>query len=250
MSETRRRLDENIPANAVSTRTGGAGKTLSYLETWYVIDRLNEVLGQGNWEYGAVALNKVFEGILKDKYDNDVCNVSYTAMVNLVATIDGRRAVFCDVGYGDGSDKNNPGKAHELATKEAVSDGLKRCAKNLGRSMGLALYDKTQEYVETSKVQTEKTVVKNNKPKETPRNGTTGKENTTTSSKNTTVNATNGSEKAIIEAAFTTLEAQGKVTAETFKTKYLDGVGLSKHTEASIKEVISKLKTDFKELGL
>jgi recombination DNA repair RAD52 pathway protein len=56
--------------------------------------------------------------------------------------------VYGDVGYGDGSDKTNPGKAHELAAKEAVTDALKRCAKNLGMSMGLALYDKTQENVD------------------------------------------------------------------------------------------------------
>jgi recombination DNA repair RAD52 pathway protein len=60
----------------------------------------------------------------------------------------GVKTEFIDYGYGDGSDKFKIGKAHELAVKEAVTDGIKRCAKNLGMSMGLALYDKTQENVE------------------------------------------------------------------------------------------------------
>ena len=36
-------LDENIPKDCVSTRQQ-AGTNLSYLEAWYVIDRLNQVL--------------------------------------------------------------------------------------------------------------------------------------------------------------------------------------------------------------
>lgn len=139
-------LDSKIPRDVIEQRDGGGGRKLSYLPGHYVIDRLNKVIGQGNWGYDS-NINLLFSGVIQDKYGNDVNTVHYSGRVTLVVTIDGRQVVFTDYGYGDGTDKTNPGKAHELAIKEAVTDGLKRCAKNLGMSMGLALYDKTQENV-------------------------------------------------------------------------------------------------------
>jgi DNA recombination protein Rad52 len=148
--EVRKRLDEKIPRSAVALRDGGGPKKLSYLEGWYVIARLNEVLGQGNWDYNTEEMKLVHSGETNGKQ-----TVHYIAKVCL--TVHGLRSnngygiTFSDYGYGDGSDKCNIGKAHELAVKEAVTDGLKRCAKNLGMSLGLALYDKTQENVDDGK---------------------------------------------------------------------------------------------------
>jgi len=142
-ADTRRLLDENIPASAVSTRDGGRGMRLSYLEGWYVIDRLNKILGQGNWGYSS-ELTPLFEVYNEDKLQWDT---AYIAKVRLVVSFGGSPTEFVDVGYGDGRD-NNRGKSHESATKESITDGIKRCAKNLGMSMGLALYDKTKEFVE------------------------------------------------------------------------------------------------------
>ena len=51
IEDIRHRLDEPIPSDVVAKRKGGAGFSLSYLEGWYVIDRLNQVFGQGNWQY-------------------------------------------------------------------------------------------------------------------------------------------------------------------------------------------------------
>ncbi len=136
-------LDANIPRNAISTRQGGAGARLSYLTGHYVIARLNEVIGQGAWSYETLSLQKVFEGTYKNNQGKDIFSVSYVSTVKLI--IGGTQ--FTDVGFGDGTDAKDPGKAHELATKEAVTDALKRCAKNLGWSLGLALYDKEQTHV-------------------------------------------------------------------------------------------------------
>lgn len=140
--EVRKKLDEKIPRSAVSLRDGGGPKKLSYLEGWYVIARLNEVLGQGKWQYETYSLEMVHSGEVNGKQ----C-VHYIAKVQLTAEIGSETVRFSDYGYGDGTDKYNIGKAHELAAKEAVTDGVKRCAKNLGMSLGLALYDKTQENV-------------------------------------------------------------------------------------------------------
>lgn len=230
MSTIRKKLDDNIPAEAVKTRQGGGGRSLSYLETWYVIDRLNQVLGQGEWAYSS-EVNCVHNGTVTT-YSGEAFSVHYIARVRLVCTIEGISTEFTDYGYGDGSDKNNPGKAHELAVKEAVSDGLKRCAKNLGRSMGLALYDKTQEYVdEAPKTDTKKEETrKEAKPKQVPQ----AKEVR--------------SKRPLIEAAFGTLESTGKITVNEFKEKYLGGVGLSKITEPTIPEIWNRLQIDFPEI--
>lgn len=141
--ETRKQLDEKIPRSVIAKRDSGAGKKLDYLEGWYVIARLNEVLGQGNWDYKINNLQLVHTGETNGKH-----TVHYIATVLLSAMVGGRYVQFSDVGYGDGSDKYNIGKAYELATKEAVTDAVKRCAKNLGMSLGLALYQKSQEHVD------------------------------------------------------------------------------------------------------
>lgn len=139
-------LDAKIPRDLIATREAAGGRKLSYLEGWYVIDRLNKVLGPGNWAYSADA-SHVHSGTISSR-SGETNSVHYTAKVRLVVTLGDKPTEFTDYGYGDGTDKSNPGKAHELAIKEAVTDGLKRCAKNLGMSFGLALYDKSQENVD------------------------------------------------------------------------------------------------------
>lgn len=136
-------LDAKIPRSVVSEREGGAGRSFSYLKGHYVIARLNEVLGQGNWSYITEEVRQVYAGEINGKH-----HAHYIAIVRLEAP--GLGSIFSDVGYGDGMDKFNPGKAHELAAKEAVTDAMKRAAKNLGMSMGLALYDTEQTNVDDS----------------------------------------------------------------------------------------------------
>lgn len=140
--EMKTKLDAKIPIDVISTREGG-GRKLSYLEGWYVIDRLNQIFGQGGWSYNTETMTCVFQGPVDNRGKTSHW-ANYVAKVTLLAG----GAVFSDFGYGDGSDPVYPGKAHELAVKEAVTDGLKRCAKNLGYSMGLALYDKSRENVD------------------------------------------------------------------------------------------------------
>lgn len=163
-------LDAKIPRQAISTRDAGRGRTLDYLSGYYVIKRMNEVFGQGNWSYSA-DVQKLHEGTVKDRYDADVHSVHYMARVTLDVKIGEQHVTFfTDYGYGDGTDKVNPGKAHELAIKEAVTDGVKRCAKNLGMSLGLALYDKEQEFVDETENKQERAV-----PSDTPDRGATPK---------------------------------------------------------------------------
>lgn len=141
-------LDANIPSDAVSSRKGGGNKTLSYLETWYVRNRLNTTLGQGNWGYSIRHQEVVDKFTTTNSYGKEVYTVHAIARVSLEVNIEGTRTSFEDVGYGNGSDPKGYGPAYELALKESASDAFKRAAINLGLSMGLALYDKTQEFVD------------------------------------------------------------------------------------------------------
>lgn len=259
MSKTaiQQELDSSIPKDVVHTRSQ-AGRDLSYLETWYVIDRLNQVLGQGNWGYQTVKLDKVFEGKV-EQYSGEVHSTSYTAQVSLFATLEvGKTVVFSDVGYGDGTDKKNPGKAHELAVKEAVSDGLKRAAKNLGRSMGLALYDKTQEFVETvGKLGGSESAPSTTIPtKDNVRSTVEAMEKKTIkiTDRETKQQITPGPikrpVKELITAAFKVLEAQKKLTKEEFKEKYQKGKGISSLTDEELSSILNTVKKDFPHINL
>jgi hypothetical protein len=134
-AELAKELDAQIPKKVVSQRDGG-GKKLSYLETYYVIDRMNKVFGHLNWSNETLELRQL-PGDGKP---------SYIARVRVAVSLANGRIVFKD-GVGYGSDKSglNP---HEMAAKEAESDAFKRAAKNFGISMGLGLYEKTGEFVD------------------------------------------------------------------------------------------------------
>lgn len=153
MSKTYEELAEAcnalIPRDVIEQRDGGAGKKLSYLPGFYVINRLNEVFGQGLWSY-ASEVTLLHQGQLETR-SGPTNSVHYMAKVRLVVDIAGKMTEFSDYGYGDGTDKTNPGKAHELAIKEAVTDGLKRAARCLGNSFGNGLYDKSGEGIEDDK---------------------------------------------------------------------------------------------------
>lgn len=129
-------LDAKIPRDVISKRDGGAGRKLDYLETWYVIARLNEVFGNLNWCSETLELVEL----------QGTPNISYRAKVRISVRLDDGTMCFKEgTGYGNDKGKMNP---HELGAKEAESDALKRAAMKFGMSLGLALYDKSQENVD------------------------------------------------------------------------------------------------------
>lgn len=142
-------LDADIPRNVIEQRDGGGAKKLSYLAGWFVIDRMNKIFGPDCWSYDVTELRCVHSGKIPGKY-GEVESASYSATVALYVQFPGAEVSkrITDVGFGNGTDKVDPGKPHELATKEAVTDAIKRCAKSLGMSLGLALYTKSDEYID------------------------------------------------------------------------------------------------------
>lgn len=261
-TELKEKLDAKIPRAAISSRSAGNGVTLDYLTGFYVIARLNEVLGQGNWEYTVEDLSKVFEGEVNGRYAT-----SYIAKVGLTANLskeakpatnpDGSisyysrfegKAYFSDYGYGDGTDKINPGKAHELAVKEAITDGVKRCAKNLGMSLGLALYDKTQENVEDEQI-----------TKGTMGSTTTIGASAGSSSAAAHVNSNSegggnerptGDTRKLIRSAVAVLNAQKKISVDNFKEKYTQGRSADQLNDTEITTLYKRISQDYPELKL
>lgn len=138
--EIQKQLDEKIPRDVISERDGGGGRKLSYLETHYVIDRMNKVFGNCGWDFETVS-NEAIPGADKPTY---VAKVRIKAMVKVA---EGQFITITKEGTGYGRDKStlNP---HEMATKEAESDALKRAAMKFGMSLGLALYSKDQENID------------------------------------------------------------------------------------------------------
>jgi DNA recombination protein Rad52 len=114
-----------------------------YLEGWHVINEANRIFGFGGWSYEILSLKQACEPT-KNQNNNNV--VAYICTVS-VSVGDVTRQ---DVGYGSGFDKNL-GDAHEGATKEAVTDALKRALRTFGNQFGLALYDKEKRNIEDPK---------------------------------------------------------------------------------------------------
>lgn len=142
--EVRLLLTAPLDPSRVSKRQGSGGMSLSYLEGHDAIRTANRIFGIGNWGYRTLTLTLLGEEEI-ERNNRAGFRVGYRATVEVfVNGEDGAVAsLFSDTGYGDATDytgsKITP---HELASKEAVTDALKRCLKNLGDQFGLGLYDK------------------------------------------------------------------------------------------------------------
>ena len=131
-------LEEKLKPAHISKRSKGS-TSLSYIESHHAIREANRAFGFDGWSYDIVELSKVSE----EKNANGNHVIGYIARV-VVTVGDITRE---DVGFGSGIAKMLA-DAHEGATKEAVSDAMKRSLRTFGDIFGLALYDKKQEHVE------------------------------------------------------------------------------------------------------
>jgi recombination DNA repair RAD52 pathway protein len=127
-------LFKSIDGRRVKERQGFA-----YLESWDVIAHLNRVFGftghDKEIEYALVYETERTTG----KWD-----VSYSAKCRLIIKDPDGEVVKVSEDVATGQAQNQPsrGDAHDLAIKSAVSDALKRAAKDLGDQFGLGLYSK------------------------------------------------------------------------------------------------------------
>lgn len=133
------RLAEPLDPARVKHREGGGGRSLSYLEGHDAIRAANDIFGVGQWGYAVTELVCIGEEEVVSRQNKPGFRVAYRATVTAHVGMQ----TFADVGYGDAIEYTGSRLTpHELASKEAVTDGLKRCLKNLGDQFGLCLYDK------------------------------------------------------------------------------------------------------------
>ena len=151
MHDVKYELNRGIPKSEIRSRQGGGGKQLSYVDGFYVFDEMTRIFGSGNWGVDVKRLETVSQS-----EEGGKTSVSYMAVVRLDTSKEDTTTSFnetrctMDVGYGHGKDKN-PGLAHEMAGKEAVTDAVKRCTRVLGRRFG-ALYDSKQRHIEVEEM--------------------------------------------------------------------------------------------------
>lgn len=145
--DTRAKLHQDLPANAVRTRDQ-AGAKLSYIDGHFAITRANEVFGHDGWSLTVRSMSEVYRGTRPGR-DAGSENIVIVYEAHVAVTALGITREDVGIGQCDASLKALAGGI-EKGRKEAVTDGLKRALRTFGASFGLALYDKTQADVGAS----------------------------------------------------------------------------------------------------
>lgn len=109
---------------------------MAYLEAWDVIAHLTRIFGPLNWDKEVLREELLFEDEKNGKW-----TVGYRATVRLTVRSPLGIKVSEDVATGTAINQPARGDAHDQALKTAVSDALKRAAKDLGNQFGLSLYN-------------------------------------------------------------------------------------------------------------
>jgi recombination DNA repair RAD52 pathway protein len=120
-------------------RVARDNKGMAYVEGYEIQAHLNRIFGFEGWDKELIKLELLFE-----KNENERCWVTYLCELRLtIRTTEGVIAkVVEEAGTGSAQNQPSRGDAHDLALKSAITDALKRCAKDLGDQFGLSLYKK------------------------------------------------------------------------------------------------------------
>lgn len=142
-------LKTDPPKSIIKDRQQG-GKTLYYVESWYVMDVANEIFGY-NWSRETVEMRLASEKPRKvGKQGDDGWGVTYVCKVRITVHDESGSVIREGFGTGHGIDRDL-GLAHESAVKEAESDATKRALVTLGQAFGMSLYDKDSDLRNGSK---------------------------------------------------------------------------------------------------
>jgi recombination DNA repair RAD52 pathway protein len=132
-----------IKGTRIATRKQ-SGKSLSYLEAWDVKAHLTRIFGFGNWDLEMLDYQFIREREYVSQQNKEMVEVIYSARMQLTIRDSEGRPVCRHSEAAVGSASGPPsmmGEHHDNAVKQAASDGLKRCAINMGSQFGLSLYD-------------------------------------------------------------------------------------------------------------
>lgn len=114
-----------LPRDAVRKLPGKSGA--DFVTGHWIIARLNEVFGHDGWG---------------DEYEAPVVREGDRPVIYVRATLTAMGVTRGDIGVGVAA--NGSPDSFETAMKGAHTDALKRCARKLGDSFGLALYEKVE----------------------------------------------------------------------------------------------------------
>jgi DNA recombination protein Rad52 len=132
-------LSQPLDPSRVKMVEARGGRKQPYLAAWDVKATANRIFGFDGWAPRLLELRCIGESPV-EKDGRKGWHVGYIAIVQV--EIDGF-PLRSDVGYGDAVEYGqSPVTCHELASKEASSDGLKRALTSCGDQFGLSLYDK------------------------------------------------------------------------------------------------------------
>lgn len=136
-------LGDKLPRGSVKTRKQ-SGANVAYVDGHHVISAANRIFGYGMWRTEILGLDLV-ENAEVTKEGKSGWRVGYLCRMRVTVRNEaGDEASYEDVGFGSGTDYNSLGGSIESASKEALTDAMKRCLRNMGNQFGLALYDKEQ----------------------------------------------------------------------------------------------------------
>lgn len=149
-------FNENPKPEALKKVTIGGGKKAAYVEGEYIRLVLNRLIGQGMWELKTHLNRHDISNIKKDVYEDrqkireddwlGVSAVVHTSLIIYARDGSDRTLVYEATTVGDGmtDPKKGISDALDKAIKSAETDGLKRCAINLGRVFGLDINNKVK----------------------------------------------------------------------------------------------------------
>lgn len=235
LDQIEKELDAKIPRSAVRERDGGGGRRLSYLEGHYVIDRLNQIFGPLGWSKYITEVKEVVNKTSKGEFPAYLVKV----VLNVHTSHPSGYLSATKEAYGYGADKSGQ-NAHELAIKEAVTDALKVAAKDLGMSLGLALYDKNQENVDDGETNTAGDLPQDSSPRKEVVEEAAGASATNPSSAEKLRLAIRSHVKVAIKKGTLTAERIKSHIKNNYASETLDGVGAPEDLEAILEYVMGK----------
>ena len=134
-------LNAKLDPSNVRKPNGKFGPKGDYIEGWHAIAEANRIFGFMGWSY---EIRSLTQDSLVEAQKNG--KAQWQAAYTCIVTVTVGDVVRQDVGFGSGYSAQ-VGDAIEGATKEAVTDALKRALRTFGNLFGLALYDKSRENV-------------------------------------------------------------------------------------------------------
>ena len=165
--EQEKLLNEPILREDVKTREGTGKTQLSYLASFHVIAEANRIFGFDGWDSEILSLQQAD----KTEYEKPAYNagdkpkqmvsISYLCKLRVTIKAGDTTVVREDVGFGNGvagATAYGIGSCIELASKEAVTDALKRCMRYYGDKFGLSLYDKENILIDSDQFEMSKPV--------------------------------------------------------------------------------------------